>query len=193
MSKERINSVMIALRFIIFAILVIFILFWSMNCCIRKFVYPLEYKKEVLESSSRYNLDSALVFAVIKVESNFDSDATSGAGAVGLMQITPSTAEYISKLVNKKDYDLFNAADNIEFGCFYLNYLLAKFGNLQTALYAYNAGEGKVAGWLKDKKYSLDGTTLFNVPYKETKEYTEKISETFSKYKKLYGNILDKR
>jgi soluble lytic murein transglycosylase len=109
------------------------------------------------------------------------------------MQITDKTGEYIANLLDKKDYDLFNAKDNLNFGCYYINKLIGQFNSVETAMIAFNAGEGNVRKWLKNSEYSVDGVTLNNVPFNETKEYIKKIKQNFTKYKKLYRNILDKR
>ena len=159
---------------------------------VKKHVYPLGYKEQVFYCADAYDLDKALVFAVIKVESGFDALAKSKAGALGLMQITENTGKYIAKLLGKKDYDLLDPNTNIEFGCYYLSYLIVRFKNIETAICAYNAGEGNVSAWLSNADLSADGKTLKSIPFTETREYLIKIKKTFSKYKKLYGNILDK-
>ena len=153
---------------------------------------PFKYKKEVIFYSEYYDLDPALVLSIINAESGFDSAAESSAGAIGLMQITPKTANYIAERTGAVNYDLTAPDTNIDFGCYYIKYLLNKFENVSTAIAAYNAGEGKVRNWLTDKKYSEDGVALKEIPYKETARYTEKICESFRKYKKLYGKLLDK-
>ncbi len=158
----------------------------------RKFIYPLAYQETVFKYSNEYSLDKPLVFAIIKVESGFNKNAHSNRGAVGLMQITPTTAEYIAKLLNEKDYNLKDEKTNIRYGCYYLRYLLNKFIKVDTALCAYNAGEGRVDGWLKNKEYSDDGISLFNIPFAETKEYINKINKSYKKYSLIYQNILDK-
>ncbi len=159
----------------------------------KKFVYPLEYKELVIEIADSYGLDRALVFATIRVESSFDKNAQSKKGAKGLMQITDRTAEFIAKAHGLEEYDIFNERVNITFGCYYLKYLYDRFSLLETVLTAYNAGEGTVRGWLNDKELTDDGIALKEIPYKETREYVKKIVKSFEKYKKLYGNILDKR
>ncbi len=159
----------------------------------RKFTYPLKYDDTVIEFADRYNLDRALVFSVINVESRFDKKAVSSAGAVGLMQITPSTAEYIAKLLDVEEYELRDERTNVKFGCFYLSYLLKRFVAVDTAICAYNAGEGNVETWLKNKEYSKDGIILEKIPFKETQEYREKIRKNYKKYSQIYENILDKK
>ena len=158
----------------------------------RKKVFPLSHKEIVFEYADFYGLDRALVFAVIKTESSFDLNAISKAGAVGLMQITPTTAKYIAQKLGAKQYDLTDPRTNVNFGCYYINYLILRFNDTDTALIAYNAGEGNVALWLENPDYSTDGKRLTTIPFIETREYIKKIHENFSKYKKLYRNILDK-
>lgn len=126
------------------------------------------------------NIKTSLILAMIKTESNFNEHALSNKGAKGLMQIMPATAEYIAKLLDyKKDYDLYNFKDNIYLGVKYYKYLLNKFGDEELALYAYNAGEGVVLGWLQEG--------LQAVPYKETRNYYNKISYRRKVYKLLIG------
>ena len=160
----------------------------------RAIFYPLsDYKSEILSAAERYDMDAALVFAIIKTESGFDKTAVSDKGATGLMQITEKTADYVASLRGIAEYDLFDAATNIDFGCYYYKYLENRFGDKNTCLAAYNAGEGNVFLWLKDEHYSLDGKTLDVIPITETNEYVEKVNKSLRKYKKLYYNILDKR
>lgn len=187
-------------KYILYKILnAVLCVFWSAllllnfaQCTAKSYIYPLKFKQTVFELSDKYGLDRALIFSIIKVESGFDDQATSSAGAIGLMQITPDTARYIAKLQGIEEYDLTTPNTNIDFGCFYVKYLIVKFEDLNTALVAYNAGEGNVALWLNNPKYSSDKKTLKYIPFKESREYVEKINKTFIKYNKLYGNILDK-
>ena len=160
--------------------------------CVNRYLYPIKYSQDVLEFSKQNNLESSLVFALIKTESNFDKNAKSVKGAKGLMQISDSTAQYIAKNLNITSYDIFSPQTNIKFGCWYLRYLINKFKNMQTAVAAYNAGEGKVANWLKQKEYSSNGITLDNIPFNETKQYVNRILSRRVKYKKLYPKIVDK-
>ena len=170
----------------------VLVCFFSVNCISRKYFYPLSYKEIICKYADEYRLDRELVFSVVKVESGFDKNAVSSAGAMGLMQITEKTGAYIAERLCVTKYDLFDAENNLRFGCYYLRYLISRFEVLETALCAYNAGEGRVDEWLDDTAYSSDGKTLNLIPFKETQEYIVKIKKTFSKYKKLYGNILDK-
>ena len=160
----------------------------------RLFIYPLStYKTIILAAASEYNVNAYMLFALIKTESGFNKNAVSEKGATGLMQLTEKTAEYVARLKGEQNYDLKNAQTNIDFGCYYLKYLFEKFTEQNTVLAAYNAGEGKVAIWLKDSRFSNDGKTLKEIPIEETREYIKRINASSVKYKKLYPNILDKR
>ena len=196
MKKEIKNKIIkISLRFLVIYLAICWIviailgLFYMYN---KKYVYPLKYKEIVFEYADYYGLDRALVFAVIKTESSFNPNAVSKAGAVGLMQITEKTAQYIAKKLGVENYNLNNSDDNINFGCYYIKYLYIRFKDMDTALVAYNAGEGNVSLWLQDENISQDGKTLNSIPFKESKEYIQKIHKNFEKYKKLYKKILDK-
>ena len=152
-------------------------------------IYPRKYSEIVKNCSNRYGVEENLIYAVMKAESKFDSSAVSKKGAKGLMQITDGTGAYIAGKLGRdfSEEDLFSPEINIEYGAFYLNYLLGKFENPKTALAAYNAGEGKVKGWLKDENCSDDGKILKFIPYKETEDYVVKVLKFKAKYEKIYG------
>ena len=163
----------------------------AINFLVLKKTYPIKYKEQVIKYSEEYKLQPFLVLSVIKTESNFNLNAISNKGAVGLMQILPSTASFIAEKTGTNGYNLYSAKDNVRFGCFYLRYLIDKFEVIDTALCAYNAGEGNVRGWLNDQRYSKDGKNLYFIPFRETREYLEKIQKSFANYSKLYRKIVD--
>lgn len=139
------------------------------------------YKDIIVVTSKEYNLKSELVFAIVKVESDFDKNAISKAGARGLMQIMSSTASWIAEKIGEEysDDKLFEPEFNIKCGCYYLRYLCDKFSDEDAAICAYNAGETAVRGWLDDAgKLDYD-----KIDYSETKNYIKKVR----KYEKLYG------
>ena len=125
--------------------------------------------------------------AIIKTESNFVEDAHSGK-ASGLMQLTDDTAAWIAQKLDTdiKHVDIYNPADNIEFGCYYIRYLIDYYnGNVDVALAAYNGGMGNVDKWLSNKNYSDDGKTLKKIPFKETREYVKKVNNEKEVYEKM--------
>ena len=181
----KVLGVFIAILFTAISVLAVY-------CHLIKKRYPLGYKEYVFCYADEYGLERALVFSVIKTESDFNKDAVSNKGAIGLMQIKVQTAKYIASKLGVKEFDLYSAKTNVQFGCYYLRYLIDRFKNVETALVAYNAGEGRVSEWLKNEEYSSDETNLKVVPYSESKNYLRKIKKSFAKYEKLYGKILDK-
>lgn len=170
---------------VISAIMGLLVLVEFFAAAIYLFVFPVKYRAEIEKFSSKYEIEAALVFAVVKAESDFDRFEVSAKGAVGLAQIMPSTAEYLEKNYFKgRAFDLFCPSDNIELCCFYLRYLIDRFGNLIAALAAYNAGEGNVGSWV-----GLNGAASFSVKdvrFSETKRYVRRVLL----FKRVYGSKL---
>lgn len=151
--------------------------------------YKMLYPELVSAASEEFSVPEELIFAIIRSESGFEADATSPAGARGLMQLMPATFEEIAWRL-KEDADLSKMNDpyvSIRYGTFYISYLIRYFGNENTAVAAYNAGMGKVRSWLADSRYSDDGVTLKNIPYKETSDYVDKVCKARNKYQKIIG------
>ncbi|MFU0833636.1 MAG: Lytic transglycosylase domain-containing protein [Oscillospiraceae bacterium] len=154
----------------------------------QKSLYPLRYTEYVEKYAQEYNLDPALVYAVIRSESNFNADAESRSGALGLMQLMPDTFQWLQESENESysDENLLQPDINIRYGCRYLSMMLEKYGVLRTALCAYNAGTGTVDSWLKDPQLSPDGKNLSKIPYPETENYANAVETSYAKYQKLY-------
>ena len=144
----------------------------------QKFKYPVAYADYIVKYSKANDLDPFLVMAVIKVESNFVPEAHSGV-AGGLMQLTEETAEWNAKELGiTTEYDYMDPETNIRFGCHYLRHLIDVYGNIDTALAAYNGGMGNVYSWLSDSRYSDDGVTLKYIPFSETRNYVVKVNSS---------------
>jgi soluble lytic murein transglycosylase len=112
--------------------------------------YPLRYSQYVRVHAKEDGLDPALLAAVIYQESKFDADAMSSSGAIGLMQLTPTTAEGIAIRTGGSAFhtsDLYNPEINIRYGAWYLGNLYRKYGSETLVLAAYNAGQGNVDKW----------------------------------------------
>ena len=135
----------------------------------------MSFRGEVEKYCERYGVDERLAYSVMKAESNFDPFAVSQKGAVGLMQIMPSTALSVCSELGMDGFDLTNAEDNIRIGIYYLHYLGERFDQTDLVILAYNAGEGNVRNWLKNPDYSDDGKTLKHIPFQESAAYLEKI------------------
>ncbi len=154
-----------------------------------KTLYPMKYTNTVDKITEQYNLSKFFVYAVIKCESNFDTNAVSSTGARGLMQIMPDTFDWISSKLGKDESfeNAFSYEISIEYGCYFYSYLLEKYENEAVAVAAYHAGMTNVDKWLKDKDYSLDGKTLYDIPFPTTKKYVDKVLKTKNIYQNLYG------
>ncbi|MBO7311015.1 MAG: lytic transglycosylase domain-containing protein [Clostridia bacterium] len=156
-----------------------------------KKAHPNTYLEYVRQYAYEYNIPEPVIFAMIKVESDFDPQAESYAGACGLMQIMPKTFEWLTSDEHLGEHlhknEIFDAEVNIRYGTYYLNYLYLKFDrNLDTALAAYNAGEGNVAKWLEDEEYSDGKGNLIKIPFEETEKYVKKVNNEIDAYKKYY-------
>ena len=156
-------------------------------------VYPKKYEEFVTKYSQEYNVPEDVIYATIKVESNFDPEAISSAGARGLMQMMPSTFEWLTGDEHLAEHllptALFDPEVNIRYGTYYLKYLYTKFDhNWNTVAAAYNGGEGNVAKWLEDERYSDENGNLNDFPdaFYETEGYVKKISKARQKYNELY-------
>ena len=150
--------------------------------------YPREYSEYVAECSSAYGVPEYIIYAVIHVESEFVSNAVSSAGAVGLMQITPDTFEWISMLM-KNDNEtgmLYDPRTNIEYGTYLLSYLYMRYNRWDTVFAAYNAGMTRVDGWLAESEYTDENGYLIKVPFRETEKYIQKVNKTIAIYQRLY-------
>lgn len=155
---------------------------------VRKVFFPVSYADCIDDAAQRHGVDPHLVAAVIRCESGWNETARSGAGAVGLMQLMPETAQSIAGLglVDVNTYDpskLTDAATNIEFGTAYLAYLSSQFANEDEVICAYNAGIGAVQGWQANVG---DGDFRDAIAYPETREYLNSVSEAQRQYAKYY-------
>lgn len=168
-------------------VLVAIILTYTVGC-VFAYLYPMSYSQEIKTYADKYDVDGAIVASVINTESSFNEYAMSNKGAIGLMQVMPSTAEWIAEKIGL-DYSeekLYEIEYNIEIGTYYLSYLTKYFNDEELALCAYNAGQGNVKSWLNNKEYSKDGKTLDKIPYEETKNYLNKVYKNYYYYKNKY-------
>ena len=150
--------------------------------------HPRDYSEFVSKYSDEYGVPEYIIYAVIKAESGFDSSALSSDGAIGLMQIMPSTFKWMTD-INDESYEtgmLYDPETNIKYGTYYLQYLYQRYSRWPTVFAAYNAGPEAVDGWLMDGKYSRDGMSLDNIPYEETRGYVSAVERAADVYQRLY-------
>lgn len=149
--------------------------------------HPLNYREYVEGYAQLYSVPSDIIYAVIKTESSFDKDALSPKGAVGLMQITPDTFDWLMTKTGEehKHEKLYIPQINIKYGVFFLSYLYKEFNSWETAFAAYNAGMARVKGWLEDPEITENGR-LVHVPFQETKNYIVFVTRAAENYRRLY-------
>ena len=152
--------------------------------------YPMRYEQEIRAAAAEFSLDPAYVASVVLAESSFDPQAVSSDGAIGLMQIVPSTGEWIAgKFDEAFDVqNLYDPAVNLRYGCWYLRFLLDRYdGDMRTASTAYHQGQGRVDEWLKNPEYSEDGKTLSVISSSVTDTYVNRILDNYEHYQELYA------
>jgi len=142
--------------------------------------YPLEYEEILRAHGRNYDLDPALLAAVVYVESRFDPDAESAAGAIGLMQLLPDTAKGIALRTGGASFvvdDLRDPEINVRYGSWYLHHLRDRYGDLELALAAYHAGQGNVDRWR---------SAGAGIVFPETRRYVDEVSRLRRVYAKAY-------
>ena len=159
---------------------------------VREITLPLQHEDIIRQQAADKDVDAALIAAVIFEESKF-RDQTSHAGARGLMQITPQTADYIAEKsggIAFEQGDLATPQINIAYGAWYLDYLTEKYdGHELAAIAAYNAGEGTVDEWVTN----AGGLDLFDqgdIAFPETREYVDGVMDHRAAYRKHYSSEL---
>lgn len=166
-----------------------FTLRWAYRAYLEQ-AYPLKYGDIVERYAKEYDLSPSLIYAVIRTESHFRADAESPAGAKGLMQLMDTTYTWIQTKIDGEDEPpdrIFDPEVNIRCGAKVLQVMHQLFPEPETALAAYNAGNGTVSKWLSDTEYSSDGKTLIHIPYTETANYVERVCSAQKRYQELYG------
>jgi soluble lytic murein transglycosylase len=146
--------------------------------------YPLAYEHVIRGHAENYDLDPALLAAVIYRESKFDADARSSSGAIGLMQLLPDTAKGIAVHTGGQKFvveDLYDPEINVRYGSFYLRRLLRKYDDERLALAAYNAGQANVDRWIEEGG---------EIQFPETQQYVDEVLELRDVYARAYGDEL---
>jgi soluble lytic murein transglycosylase len=160
---------------------------------IQKFTLPLQHQDIIRQQAQAKHLDAALIAAVIYAETKFDP-RPSAAGAQGLMQILPETADFLARRSGAKTFttaDLATPQVNIAYGTYYLRYLLDEYGGSKMlALAAYNGGEANVSRWLADAHARGQPLTTGTIPFPETRAYVVKVLQAQRDYRRAYSSEL---
>jgi soluble lytic murein transglycosylase len=160
---------------------------------VREITLPLKHDDIIRQQAADKGLDPALIAAVIYEESRF-RDQTSHAGARGLMQITPDTADFIARHSGGyrfKQSDLATPQINIAYGSYYLRYLIDHYGGSETlAVAAYNAGLGNVDRWVEKAGGPSEFRSTEHIPFPETRAYVENVMDRRGEYRDNYADDL---
>jgi soluble lytic murein transglycosylase len=154
--------------------------------------YPQGYWESILFHSRKYGQDPYFVAAIIREESQFSSDALSPAGARGLMQVMPSTGEWVAKRIKIDGFGrekLFDSDMAIHIGTWYISHLMKQFrGDPLLTAAAYNAGPDAVSGWIAKYGYNGERDAFVEaIPFSETRGYVKKVLRNYNEYKRIYG------
>ncbi|MFH1463512.1 MAG: transglycosylase SLT domain-containing protein [Pseudomonadota bacterium] len=151
--------------------------------------YPLRYEPELLKACDTYAWDRRIFHALVREESNFNQDIVSHAGARGLSQLMPATARSVGKWLglSVSNQMMFDPATNLRIGARYLQYLMEHYrGDPFLALAGYNAGEGNVDKWLRERGNRPVDEFVEAIPLRETRRYVKRVSGTWQTYHLLY-------
>jgi soluble lytic murein transglycosylase len=165
----------------------------SLDHTVRRLALPLSNEQVIREQAAAKHLDPALIAAVIYAETKFDP-RTSPAGAEGLMQIEPATAEFLAKLSGGYRFrtsDLATPSVNVAYGSYYLRYLLDHYdGNEMLAVAAYNGGLANVDSWVARARAEGKTLAVSEIPFGETRAYVQRVLQAQREYRALYGRQL---
>ena len=157
---------------------------------IQELTLPLRHEDIIRQQAADKGLDPALLAAMIYQESKFE-DRTSSAGAKGLMQILPSTAQFIAHKSGGTAFELHDLGTpqiNISYGSWYLRYLIDRYdGNVTLAVAAYNAGEHNVDIWVQRAGGDQDFDPASDIPFPETRHYVASVMDHRKQYREKYA------
>ena len=154
-----------------------------------RLVYPQNFYKQVQNYSQQYGNNIALMMGLIRTESSFNSEAQSSVGAIGLMQLMPTTAHEIAEKhgITLNTSYLFNPELNIKLGNIYYTTIKEMLDNREiSAIAAYNGGIGSVNRWKSTLKYNDTDEFVEQIPYEETKNYVERVFRSYWNYTRIY-------
>lgn len=156
----------------------------------RRLYYPIATGGIVEAAAREFGVDPSVFRAIVRQESAYNARAKSRAGAAGLTQLMPGTARLLSRTVLKKRFRaafLYDPATNVRLGASYLRQLLDRFGNdVLMALAAYNAGPGRIGGFLRDHPDLSADQRLESLPASETRDYVRRVFLYSESYRELY-------
>ncbi len=157
---------------------------------VHELFYPIAYWDVIREAGKRYSVDPVYILSIAREESRLDPEARSVAGALGLMQLMPRTAERLCRKIGwtaPEEEPYYDVETNIVLGTYYLRSLIDRFRSIPAATAAYNAGENVVKKWLDRYDYEETDEFIEDIPYPETRRYVKKVLTSLYQYSKSLG------
>jgi soluble lytic murein transglycosylase len=155
-----------------------------------RWAYPAPHEETLLRAARGTGVDPSLVLGVMRRESSFRPAVRSGAGAEGLLQLLPATAERVAAVLGIPAGVGARLADpetNVALGAHYLALLLSRFGDPAVAVAAYNAGPRPVAEWAAARRGMPIDAWVESIPYRETRQYVKIVLSEWDVYRALAG------
>ena len=169
----------------VFVVGVAWLLFDYVPAKIDSEIYRTEYEAEVERCCEQFSVDPALVYSVIKVESNFNPRAQSDVGAIGLMQIIEDSFDWVAWRLEREDLtfdDMYTPEYSIMFGTYMLGYLYDRYGSIELTAAAYHSGMTTVDGWIERGEIDPQNVSLDDIQGSNTEHYVRKILRAYKHY-----------
>lgn len=205
-NDERLRVLFVNRRTLISIILLISVVFLITSNEFWRWMYPIGYQSAIQKAAAMSDVDPLLVASVIHVESKYHTEDVSHAGAIGLMQLMPDTAQWIVTQIQSsgKSVDGESSANakqnlavpsvNIRLGSWYIRYLINRFhGNEVAAIAAYNGGPKRVQEWLSNGTWNGQLRTFNDIPVGETRHFVDRVFYNYDLYKRIYGHDVNWR
>lgn len=200
-SEPRLRVLFLNKRVILSCVLLICVVLLITSNTFWRWMYPIEYQTVIQSAAASTQVDPLLVASVIRVESKFQKEDVSHAGAIGLMQLMPETAMWIANQAQAsgKPIQGYNAGQNpaslgiptvnIQLGGWYIHHLIDQFdGNQVAAIAAYNAGPQRVQAWLNTGQWDGQLISVDNIPVGETRHFVSRVLYNYDLYQRIYRN-----
>lgn len=155
-----------------------------------RLAWPRAHPAEVGHNAAAFDVEDALVWSIMRQESAFSRVALSRSNAMGLMQVIPSTWDWLAELQRERPGDPFDPKDNVRYGTYYLRWLLDYFdGDLELVIASYNRGQGYIGRLFNGDVVQRDKDELYRqIDALETREYLQRVMVNLETYRLLYGS-----
>jgi soluble lytic murein transglycosylase len=157
-------------------------------------LYPLAYNEAIVTAARKLKISPLLLVSIVRQESKFDPETRSPVGALGLMQVMPATAAFITPKMEMPSYNLISPPDNIKIGSWYLAHMHDEAKNDSLlAVASYNAGPGNVSKWVKKIGFNNPDEFVEDIPFDETQGYVRNVLGNYWNYLRIYNPTISEK